>query len=344
MHAIISEADYRKQIGKTAGKAYLLFGEEDYLKQHAIRLTRAQVCPEPAFAVFNDITIDAVDYSADVLLDAMTPPPMMSDGRLILVRGLDFTSMKPSELDALVETLSLLPEYDCNTVLIYVAAGLVDEGYLPKRPSTVLKKLCEVCIPVRFEASSPARLAAWGAKHFAHYGVTASGADCTRLVSLVGRDMYRLASEIEKLSYYVLSAGRDTVTAADIDALAIPATEEDAFALSNAICARDYAAALSALSVLKFERVEPTFVMGELSQTLCQMYAVKLYLEAGRGKSEIAAALKLHEYKTGLLIRAVSGTDRAHLARAVELCVEADLKLKRESRDYAVIEKLICSL
>ena len=51
MHEIISEAVYRKEIGKTAGRAYLLYGEEDYLKAHAVRLTRESICPDPAFAM-----------------------------------------------------------------------------------------------------------------------------------------------------------------------------------------------------------------------------------------------------------------------------------------------------
>lgn len=344
MNAIISEAEYRKQIGKTAGRAYLFFGEEDYLKQHAVKLTRESISPDEAFAVFNDVTIDAVDYSADMLLNAMTPPPMMADGRLILLRGLDFTAMKTSELDALVETLALLPEYDCNTVIIHVAVGLINEGYLPKSPSTVLKKLSEVAIPVRFEASTPARLAAWCAKHFAHHGVRAESADCAFLVSFVGRDMYRLSAEIEKVAYYVRAHGREVLTGEDIRAVAVPTVTEEAFALSNAICARDYRAALEALAVMKFERVEPTIVMGDLSRTLCDMYAVRILLDAGKSKAEIAAALKLHEYKTGLLMRAVSGADAAHLSRTVALCSEADLRLKRASSDYDAIEQLICSL
>lgn len=343
MHAIISEAEYRKEIGKTAGKAYLFYGEEDYLKQHAIRLTRERVCPDPTFAVFNDIVIDAVDYSADALLNAMTPPPMMSDGRLILLRGLDLTSMKPAEVDALVETLALLREYDANTVLIYVAAGLIDAGYA-KRPSALLKKLSEVAVPVHFEASTPARLAAWGAKHFAHYGAEAAPEVCTMLVSLVGRDMYRLAAEIEKVAYYVLANGRKRVEENDVLTVAIPAFENEAFALSNAIIARDHAAALAALSVLKFERAEPTVVMGEISRTICDMYAAKLMLESGKGKSDICTLLKLHDYKAGLVIRSVSATDKAHLARTIELCAEADRQLKRATGDYAAIEKLICSL
>lgn len=344
MNAVISEADYRKQIGKTAGKAYLFFGEEDYLKAHAVKQTRAAICEDPAFAVFNDITVDAADYTPDGLLNAMSPPPMMADGRLIVLRGLDFTSMKPADADALIETLAILPEYDYNTILLYVPDGQIDVGILPKRPSALFKKLAEVLIPVRFDPPTPARLAAWAGKHFAHFGVQASPAECTFLVSYVGESMFRLAAEIEKLAYYVLAAGRDTVCEQDIRLVTVSQPQSDAFALSNAILAGKSREALEVLSVMKFERTEPTAVMGELAKTLCDMYATRLLLDAGRTQKEIAAVLNLHEYKAGLIVRAVSRTALSRLSRAIALCAEADVALKSSYGDYTPIEKLICSL
>ena len=344
MNAIISEAEYRKQIGKTAGKAYLFFGDEDYLKVHAVRLTRENLCPDPAFAVFNDVTIDAVDYTPEGLLAAMSAPPMMTDGKLVLLRGLDFTAMKQSEIDGLVEALAMLSEYDLTTVVIYVAAGLIDAGYLPKRPSPLFKRLAEVAVPVQFDTVSGARLVAWCAKHFAHFGVTAGPDECRALLDLAGQNMFVLASEIEKLAYYVRANGRAALTVADVRGVASPQYSINAFALSNAVLSGNYKEALEALAVMKFERAEPTVVLGELSRTLCDMHAVRLLLDAGRTTKEIADILKQNEYKVGLTVRAVSRVSAERITRAVDLCAAADLSLKRSAGDYAAIETLICSL
>lgn len=344
MREIISEAEYRKQLDRVAGKAFLFFGEEDYLKAFAVRQTRERLCPDPSFALFNDVTIDALDFTPDKLLDAMSPPPMMAEARLILLRGFDFTRTKAGEVDALIEALSLLPEYDYNTVIIEVAAGLIDEGYLPKRPSAILKKLGEVATPVQFPASTDARLAAWVGKHFAHRGVSAAPDVCAFLVGFVGRDMYQLANEIEKLVCFVLSRGETAVTRDYVSLVSVPAVSADAFALSNAILDGKTREALAALAVLKFERVEPTVVLGELSRILSDMQAARVLLDAGKGKKEIAETLRLHEYKAGLIARAAGRTDAARLTRAVRLAAEADRELKRLRGDYSAIEKLICSL
>ena len=50
MNAIIKDEEYRKNIAKAPGRAFLFFGEEDYLKAAAVRETRAHLCPDPAMA------------------------------------------------------------------------------------------------------------------------------------------------------------------------------------------------------------------------------------------------------------------------------------------------------
>lgn len=349
MHAVITDTEYRKLIGKTAGRAYLFFGDEDYMKNYAVELTRENISPDPAFAVFNDITIDAVDFTIDGLLNAMSPPPMMAKGRLILIRGLDFNIMKRDDMkplyDALLEALALIPEYDYNTVIIQVAAGLFDAGP-PKKPSAMLKQLSEVAVPVRFDPVTPSRLCAWAIKHFAHHGVTASPELCQHLIGVVGRDMFRLSGEIRKIAHHVLAYGRSVLERGDVDALASPEISMDTYALSNALLSRDYRAALDVLAVLKFERAKPHVVLGSISGTLCEIYAARIAMDEGRTLPEITTAFfKNQEYKAKLSMRSASSVNAEQIARIISLCVEADAKIKRSSADgYEVLERLICSL
>lgn len=344
MNAMITEAEYRRQIGKTAGRAYLFFGEEDYLKAFAVRKTREAICPDESFAVFNDMTIDAADFTPEALLTALSPLPMMTEGKLVVVRGLDIGAMKPGEVDALCEAMHGVEEYDYNTLIVTVPAGALDTGFLPKRPSAVFKKLAEAAVPVRFETTTGAKLNAWVGKHFAHLGVTISNEDAAFLTAYCGRSMYVLSSEIEKTAYYVRAKGGSIVTREDILAVACPENTCDTFALSNAVLSGKFRDALDALAVLKFERAEPTVILGELSRTFCDLRAVRTYLDAGKSTQEIAALLKLHEYKAGLLARAAGSADPARLSRAVALCAQADAELKRGGASYAGIEKLITAL
>lgn len=345
---IIKEEDFRKQLDKAVGRAFLFFGEEDYLKIAAVKALREQLCPDEAMAFFNDITIDYTDYTPDKLLDTMAAPPMMTEAKLIVLRGFDFTATRAAETaEALVEVLANLQEYDYNCVVIYAAAEMLDPGYLPKRPSAMLKRLGEAATPVQFSAPTDARLARWVGKHFAHYGVNAAPPVCAELISYAGKTMFVLANEIEKLAAWVRENGKTEVTAQDIRRVSVPASLPDAFALSNAILAGDGKAALAALAVMKFERVDPNIIIGEISSLLFDMQAARVLFAAGKNIKEAASILGKHEFKVELIARALSRTTPQRLARVIERCAEADFALKNSvgSRsDYAPIEKLICSL
>ena len=203
-----------------------------------------------------------------------------------------------------------------------------------------------VAIEEAFEIS-PAKLSGWVQKHYLHHGVEASPELCHFTVTYCGRDMYVLASEIEKVAFYVLSHGRKNVIEADIKTAAVPAVEYDAFAFTNAITERRRGDALDILADLKFRRVEPVFVLSEVSRVVCDLAMVGALGASGQTSAEISAALKMHEYRVGLYLRQASKVPPERLAQAVDACREADAAMKGgvgASAGYGVIEKLICSL
>lgn len=341
---IIKEDIFRKQLKSGLRGGYLFFGEEDYLKSFSLRAAREALAGEETFAVFNDVQIAPIDYTPSALLNALTPPPMMAEQKIVTVNGLAISAMKPSELDDLCEVLSTLSDYDYNVLIISVPAGLIDEGNLPKRPSAILTRLSEYLTPVRFEAVTGARLVSWVGKHFSHHGVSATGEVCSLLIERCGRSMFTLAEETKKLSFYVLSHGRSTVLAEDVRAVSVSVVESDAYALANAILDGKYSAAIDALSVMKFQRVEPVIILGEVSRVICDLVSVKALQEQGLPTPEIAATLKMNDYKARLYASAASSKPYARLKRALLLCSEADLSLKLSMQGYTAIERLICTL
>lgn len=339
---LIKESDFRREIKSSPDKAYLFFGEEDYMKAYSVNLASETISPDPSLSFFNEIKMDSFSYSPSALLDAMMPMPMMADRKLILITGLDMGAMKQSEIDALCATLEQLEDYDYNTVIISVASDRLDPGYLPKKPSTLLKKLAEHMTLVNFEKNTPSRLAAWVGKHFEHNGVHADPSVCAFTVERCGRDMFFLASETDKASYFVKANGRDTVTRDDILNVTIAAAEYDAFALTNAIGARKRDVAIDILKDLKLRKTDPIVIMSEITRTVCEITSVITLNKDGLTQAEISSVLKLHEYKISLILKNQLSLEICHnmLAR----CRDADLELKNSGDGYAVIEKLICTI
>ena len=93
---LMKEEIFRKQLKKGLSGGYLFFGDEDYMKSFALRSAREAICPDETFAVFNDVRIDALDYSAGALLNALMPPPMMTESKIVTVSGLNIGNLRSS--------------------------------------------------------------------------------------------------------------------------------------------------------------------------------------------------------------------------------------------------------
>ena len=347
---ILKDAEFRKQIKTAPAPGYLFFGEEDYLKDFTLREARGVLIPDESLACFNEVTLDSLSYSAEALRAALMPLPMMADRKLVIVRGLDFNSLKPHELDALCEVLDELSEYDYNTLIFSVASGAIDEGFLPKRPSKLLLRLGQYLTPVHFEQCTPAKLSGWCARHLEHNGATASPVVIAALIESCGRDMLTLSAEIDKLSYYVLANGRREVTREDIGAVACTTVEYDTFAFSGALMERNAPRALDILADLKARRVEPIIILSEIVTAASGMLMTLRLAQSGATNAEIAKALKqatgkpVHEYTVSLYRQHALRAGEAAVRRMVDACLAADRLLKQSPRGYEALEMLICSI
>ena len=340
---IITEADFRRQIKNQIAPGYLFYGDEDYLKTHAAATLRGMICPDESLAVFNYYKVTPLDYNPDTLLAAMSSPPMMGDRKLIELCGFDLTKMRAEDQAVFFDVLSALPDYDYKTLVLSIPEGGIDEGRPPKKLSATFEKLSEYLIPVKFEKCSPQKLAMWAARPFEHNGVVASPAVCAKTVEYCGRDMYKLAGEIDKISFYVRSKGRTEVSEGDIVLVATPDSDYDAFAFANALTSGNSAKALEILSLMKSRRIEPVVIMGEVNSTFCNLMMVKALSEDGMGAAEISAATKLHSYRAGLYLNAVRDVAYATISRIIDRGTAADAAVKL-GRGSEAIELFICSI
>ncbi len=352
MHPILKEADFRRELKSAPTGGYLFFGEEDYMKAVALRMARESVTEaDPSMAPFNDIRLDGLGFTAASLLDALSVPPMggSENGtearKIITVTGLNLSALRAAEIDKLCEALAAIPDYPYNLVILSAAADSLDAGNLPKKPSELFTTLSEYLRPVFFERNTPAKLAGWVQKHYAAEGVEASPDTCRFTIEYCGRQMYTLAGEIDKVAFFVRAHERTAATEADVRAVATPAMEYDAFAFSGAIMDRRRADALDILADLKLRRVEPLYILSEVSRVVCDLMAVRTMADGGATPAEISSALKMHEYRTGLYLKQARAAEPARIRAAVVACANADRALKRSSGDgYGVIERLICGL
>jgi len=340
--ATLSESDFRKKIKSGLGGIFLFYGAEDYLKSYCITAARQAICADEGLACFNDITIDFPDYTADALEGALSAPPMMSECKLVVLKSIDFSAMKAADQETLLSILETYKDDTSNLLILSVIPDGIDVG-TAKKPSPLFTRLSSLTTTVHFEEATPPKLAVWVQRHCASKQVSITDRDARLLIEICGKSMYTLASEIEKLCFYVLSHGRNAVTAEDIHLVSIPAEECDTFALTNAAMAGKRREALEALSVMKARQIKPEYVFSEISRLYADLYLTKLYMEGGKTPQDISSLFRIHSYKAGLYAKAAGQVSFSQLRHILSLCESTDLAMKSYGkRNYEQIEKLIC--
>lgn len=343
---IISNLEFTKKIKENPDGNYLFYGEEDYLKSHAIKSLKEAMGIDEALEIFNYVTLDVLDYTPDKLIDILSMPPMMAEKKLVVLSGLNIKKMtNKTEFTDLIDAIAHLEEFDYNVLVLTVPSGNITEEVPKKAPTGALKTLAEKLQPVKFEAPTPQKLALWVMRHFEHYNIKASQNDCSYLVDYCGKNMFTLANEIEKLALYARSQNRDHLLFDDVANICSAEMEYGAFEFSNAILDGRKGEALNILSVMKFKQIEPLIIMGEISGIFSDLLKIKIMLLSGKSNQQIATETGLNIHKVGIYATSARRMELPRLQKIVAMTTETDLAMKfRFDSGYLNLEKLICSL
>ena len=336
----MTEKELKESIKAPEG-GYFFYGDEDYLKEHYLKLIRRAVITDESVAEFNEICLDDESYSSAALEDALAALPLMSEKKLVTVKLSSYDSLSEKEKKATIELLSSLP---ADTVLVIsVAAGGFDSGS-EKRPSAAMKALSPVIKCVCFPLGQEPKLVRWLARHFAERGVASDEASLRLMISLCGRSMHRLALEAEKVACRALASGMNAVSVPLVESTVTVTVEEDAFRLANSVLEGNTSAALDCIARAKRRNESPVKLLASVTATFCDLATIAHLAADGADKKEISLTLKMHEYRVGLYMKASAGVPCEALDRAVAMCAEADAKMKSSPLGYIPLERLICSV
>ena len=338
----MTPAEFKKELESLSG-VYLFFGEEEYLKHYYLEQVRSTVVPDPAFEVFNRVSLSGQE-GLEGLESAVTMPPMMSEKKLIELHGLRYDKLKSEELDYLCTNLSAAKESG-DTVLVLYAEATELKIDNPKRPPEYFKELCKYSVPVAFDRQSPAKLVAWVVKHFVREGIRADNAECMTLVEYCNRDMSALSNEITKLCAYLNARGRDQLTRNDIYYICCKIDEIAAFDFANAILNGDKGRAYGILKDMFAKKQKPTQILGSIAAVYADLYRIQTFGQNGMNAQEIAKAMRMSgDYKVKLYQRALHGKSADFVVKALKACENADIKLKSTPLDsFDVLASLVIS-
>ena len=313
-----AEIRYLKDNGPE--QLYFLWGPEDYLREQYLMQLKKICLPEGEDS-FSFRRINGPELDPVILRQAVDAMPFLTERSFVELRDIDLNKLSSS--DECLEILSDLPEY-C-TIAFLQSAQFEPDGRLK-----FIKGLRSLGKELKFTPQSQGMLTDWIVRRFAAAGKGIELGAAQRLIFVSGDLMSRLIPEIEKIAAY---AKGDKVTEADVDAVANHIPEAVVFEMTELISQKKYNSALAVLSeLLSDKNNEPIMIMAVLGQQMRKLYAAKLAHEKNLGAKYVmdVCAIK-YDYIATKLIAAARGFGLRQLKDSIELCAEADYKMKSSS-------------
>ena len=322
--------------------AYIFCGEEDYLKKHYLGEFANICCPDEAFATFNHAVFNGDDVDIADISEAIKAPPFLGELKLIEWRYPDLEHMREGEKSAIEELCAMLPDYPYATFVILTDA----EGFIPgtvKKPSKLSARLGKCFNIVIFDKCNDAQLAGWIKRHFEADGVAIEPTAPAALIFRSGHSMEVLNNEILKLTAYAKANGLTAIGKNEIDLVASPTLECDAFALSTAITDKDRDGAFRAIADMKGRRMEPGAVLAMMAKSFGELSTVSALLDEGMNAKDIEELLRWNPYKIKFSVNSAKKWGTAKLADATSRLRKLDGDSKSGGPSgFKIIELFIC--
>ena len=309
---------------------YLFYGPEKYIAVEAVAKIR-KVIIGPGMEGFNVDTVQADEVDAGHLLDTMLTLPVCSPSRLVVVRGIE--AMREETQKAL---LTYLDKPSPSTCLV-LTADKID------RRRRFYKQIEAVGTIVACYALEGADLRHWIQDHFRMRGKNISVEATADLIDLVGADLLKLESEIEKISLFAGERGR--IEGSDVREVAADVRLESIFRMVDHIQARRAGDALRALRPLLEQGEEPVKILYLIAGQYRDLCLVKEMSAQGRRDDELARALGAKGFKARFLASLAGRYSASALEESLHKIRSADLALKSMRTSRALLlERLVLEL
>lgn len=317
----------------------LLTGKNSFALHEAFTALRAEHNRDAALSA-NTIVLDGARLGLGELRAAALTVPFLAEYRLVRVDGLGARLQSGGrgraralgEWDGLPDLLAQAPP---TTLLVFVDGEL--------RQNNPLRVWLTEAGEVRdFPEPRPDALVPWVRQRARGLGLQLTPAAERQLIELVGKDLWALAGELEKLSIY---AGADTVDERVVASLAATGNEAGIFQLVDAVADGRPDRALRALDPVRGEE-DPRRIVTMLARQFRMIAAAREIVDGGGGPPEVAQALHIPPWLGRRVVDQARRFDQAAADAALRRIVDCDAAIQNywEDRPGGVPQDLAVEL
>ncbi len=289
---------------------YLLFGEEDFLKQSYKKKLREAIVGDDTvnYNYFEGRGLDVRELIS--LADTM---PFFSDRRLIVAEDSGFFKNACEEL---AEYLPQIPETTC---LVFV------EDAVDKR-SRCYKRVKELGYAAEMKRQDSAQLSRWAAAILAQGGRKITPETMELFLERTGDDMEHIRTELEKLIAY--TQGREVIEPEDVKEITSVQVTNRIFEMVSAVTAGRTREAMDLYEDLLALREPPMRILFLIARQFQQLWLAWELNQKGADRGAIASQLKVPPFVAGKLLGQARMYSGGQLLSFVEDCVELEEAVK----------------
>ena len=309
---------------------YLFEGEEDFLKEEAIRELEQRLFKKGT-EEFNKTVFYGQDLDSSELANVAAVLPMLSQQRLIIIKGAEKLSSpakeslisyikKPSPSACLVLDAKTLNKQDrlYNAISKYGQVNTFKKYYSGQIDKWIVKKACSCKKKIL-----PQAVAA--------------------LQENVGDSLRFLDQAVKKLVLYV--GDSEVIKVKDVEEIIGKNSTATIFDLIGAIRQKQRSRALSILFELIEEGRETSRIIGMLFWQLKRIKQAKALLKQKVSSKEIGRQLRVHRFFLDRFIAEVKDFSSREFNRHFKFLLEADTEIKRGlKRPQIALELLVIKL
>lgn len=292
-------------------QAYLLYGEEAYLKkQYKDRLTKAML---PEGDTVNYAYYEGKGINPGELIDLAETMPFFAERRLIVVENSGYFKNAVPELADYIKTMPV------------TACFLFVENEVDKR-NRLYKAVKDKGRIVEMARQDEKTLLYWIAGNVKKEGRQIKETTARYLISRAGTDMENLEKEMEKLFSYTL--GKEEITVQDVEEICTTQITNQIFDMVEAVAAKQQKKALDYYYDLLALKEPPMRILYLLARQFKLLMEVKDLAEKRYDKSQIAKTVGLHPFVAGKYMQQSRTFSKQELRRILEDALDTEELVK----------------
>lgn len=306
----------------------LYYGNDGLRMDQNIEKLIERVLPDEGTRPFNLERIDGEEARLSDILVLARSLPFMAKRRVVVVREPAFfaAGARKKGLATAEEEQALLdfcaaPNPDALLIFRYTAGDA---------PGAFLKKVIAAADAEQCLQPKGRDIAPWLRAEAKKIGKSFTPQALAMLEALAPQDgTLVIASELEKLSLYLMNSDDALITEEDVAAIVTPSPSRTIFTLTDAVVEGRTSTALAAYRDCLYLGSKPPQVLRQLLDTVRRLLEVQSMLAEGMSLSAIRAELNRHEYYVKKLCGQARRLSTETLSSLYLYLVDCDVKSKR---------------